>query len=74
MRVESKDRLKWSRDMLLIARDKLAIERDRVSHGHAIDLIQIITMVDAAALIAKEILEEEKGLTRYNETIERNTK
>jgi hypothetical protein len=59
MRVESKDRLKWSRDMLLIARDKLAIERDRVSHGHAIDLIQIITMVDAAALIAKEILESE---------------
>ncbi len=64
MRVESKDRLKWSRDMLLIARDKLAIERDRVSHGHAIDLIQIITMVDAAALIAKEILEDEKGLTQ----------
>jgi len=60
MRVESKDRLKWSRNMLLIARDKLAIERDRVSHGHAIDLIQIITMVDAAALIAKEILEDEK--------------
>jgi len=59
MRVESKDRLKWSRDMLLIARDKLVIERDRVSHGHAIDLIQIITMVDAAALIAKEILEGE---------------
>jgi hypothetical protein len=59
MRVESKDRLKWSRDMLLIARDKLAIERNRVSHGHAIDLIQIITMVDAAALIAKEILEAE---------------
>ena len=59
MRVESKDRLKWSRDMLLIARDKLAVERDRVSHGHAVDLIQIITMVDAAALIAKEILEGE---------------
>jgi hypothetical protein len=50
--------------MLLIARNKLAIERDRVSHGHAIDLIQIITMVDAAALIAKEILETEKGLTQ----------
>jgi hypothetical protein len=50
--------------MLLIARDKLAVERDRVSHGHAIDLIQIITMVDAAALIAKEILEAEKGLTQ----------
>jgi hypothetical protein len=64
MRVESKDRLKWGRDILLTARDKLAIERDRVSHGHAIDLIQIITMVDAAALIAKEILEAEKGLTQ----------
>ena len=52
--------MRWSRDMLLIARNKLAIERDRISHGHAIDMIQIITMVDAAALIAKEILEDEK--------------
>jgi len=60
MTIEARDRLRWSRDMLLIASDKLAIERDRVSHGHAIDLIQIITMVDAAALIAKEILEDEK--------------
>jgi hypothetical protein len=60
MTVDTKARLKWSRDMLLIARDKLAIERDRVSHGHAIDLIQIITMVDAAALIAKEILEADE--------------
>ena len=59
MQVEAKDRLKWSRDMLLIARNKLAIERDRVSHGHAIDMIQIITMVDAAALICKEIIESE---------------
>jgi hypothetical protein len=59
MNIEARNRLKWSRDMLLIARDKLAVERDRVSHGHAIDLIQIITMVDAAALIAKEILESE---------------
>jgi len=59
MTIEARDRLKWSRDMLLIARNKLAIERDRASHGHAIDLIQIITMVDAAALIAKEILESE---------------
>ena len=64
MQVEAKDRLKWAREILLIARNKLAVERDRVSHGHAIDLIQIITMVDAAALIAKEILEEEKGLTQ----------
>ena len=60
MTIGARDRLRWSRDMLLIARAKLAIERDRVSHGHAIDMIQIITMVDAAALIAKEILEDEK--------------
>jgi len=60
MLVESKARLKWGRDILLIARDKLAIERDRASHGRVIDIIQIITMVDAAALIAKEILEDNK--------------
>jgi len=59
MTIEARDRLRWSRDMLLIARDKLAIERDRASHGHAIDIIQIITMVDAAALICKEIIEEQ---------------
>lgn len=59
MQVEAKDRLKWGRDILLLARDKLAIERDRASHGRAIDMIQIITMVDAAALISKEILEDE---------------
>ena len=59
MQVEAKYRLKWAREILLIARNKLAVERDRASHGHAIDLIQIITMVDAAALIAKEILESE---------------
>ena len=59
MTEEAKSRLQWSRDILLIAREKLAIERDRVSHGHAIDMIQIITMVDAAALIAKEIIESE---------------
>jgi hypothetical protein len=64
MQVEAKDRLKWAREILSIARNKLVVERDRVSHGHAIDMIQIITMVDAAALIAKEILEEEKGLTQ----------
>lgn len=60
MQVEAKARLKWGRDILLLARDKLAVERDRASHGRAIDMIQIITMVDAAALIAKEILEDEK--------------
>jgi len=64
MNVEAGNRLKWARDILLTAREKLVVERDRASHGHAIDMIQIITMVDAAALIAKEILEEEKGLTQ----------
>ena len=59
MLVESKARLKWGRDILLTARNKLAIERDRASHGHAIDIIRIIAMVDAAALIAKEIIEDE---------------
>jgi hypothetical protein len=59
MQVEAKDRLKWAREILLIARNKLVIERDRASHGHAIDMIQIITMVDAAALICKEIIESE---------------
>jgi hypothetical protein len=59
MDTESKARLKWGRDILLSAREKLVVERDRVSHGHAIDMIQIITMVDAAALICKEIIEEQ---------------
>jgi hypothetical protein len=59
MTVDTKARLKWSRDILLSARDKLAVERDRASHGHAIDIIRIIAMVDAVALIAKEVLEEE---------------
>jgi len=55
MEVEAKDRLKWARDILLNARNKLAVERDRASHGHAIDIIQIIALVDAAALVCKEI-------------------
>jgi len=59
MDTEAKARLKWGRDILLIARNKLVIERDRATHGHAIDMIQIITMVDAAALICKEIVESE---------------
>ena len=59
MQSEAKARLKWGRDILLSAREKLVVERDRVSHGHAIDMIQIITMVDAAALICKEIIEDE---------------
>jgi hypothetical protein len=56
---EAKSRLQWSRDILLTAREKLVVERDRASHGRAIDMIQIITMVDAAALICKEIIESE---------------
>jgi hypothetical protein len=59
MDTESKARLKWGRDILLSAREKLVVERDRASHGRAIDIIQIITMVDAAALICKEIFEEQ---------------
>jgi len=59
MDTESKARLKWGRDILLSAREKLVVERDRASHGRAIDMIQIITMVDAAALICKEIVEEQ---------------
>jgi len=59
MQAEAKDRLKWARDILLSARQKLAVERDRATHGRVIDIIQIITMVDAAALICKEIVESE---------------
>jgi hypothetical protein len=64
MEVEAKNRLKWARDMLSIARSKLVVERDRASHGHAIDMIQIITMVDAASLVCKEVVggdDENKG-------------
>ena len=59
MTVDQKERLRWARDMLLNARNKLVVERDRVSHGHAIDMIQIITMVDAASLVCKEVVEDE---------------
>ena len=59
MQSEAKARLKWGRDILLSAREKLAVERDRADHGHAIDIIQIIAQVDAAALICKEITEGE---------------
>jgi hypothetical protein len=58
MEVEAKDRLKWACDILLNARNRLAIERDRANHGHAIDIIQIIALVDAAALVCKEIAED----------------
>jgi len=59
MNVEAKNRLKWARDMLAIAREKLVLERNRATHGRSVDMIQIITMVDAAALICKEIIEEQ---------------
>jgi hypothetical protein len=59
MNVTEKDRLKWARDMLAIAREKLVLERNRATHGHAIDIIQIITMVDAASLVCKEVVGEE---------------
>jgi hypothetical protein len=64
MNVEAKNRLKWARNMLAIARSKLVVERNRASHGHAIDMIQIITMVDAASLVCKEVVggdDENKG-------------
>ena len=60
MTVDTKTRLKWSRDILLTAREKLVLEKNRVDRGRSVDIIQIITMVDAATLIAKEILEEIK--------------
>jgi hypothetical protein len=64
MDVEAKNRLKWARDILLNARNRLVVERDRANHGHAIDMIQIITMVDAASLVCKEVVggdDENKG-------------
>ena len=59
MLVDTKARLRWSRDILLSAREKLVAEKNRADRGRSVDIIQIITMVDAAALIAKEILESE---------------
>jgi hypothetical protein len=59
MNVEAKNRLKWARDMLAIAREKLVLERNRAAHGRSVDMIQIITMVDAASLVCKEVVGEE---------------
>jgi len=64
MEVEAKNRLRWARDILLSAREKLAVERDRANHGHAIDIIQIIALVDAAALVCKEITGENNENTQ----------
>ena len=58
MTPESKSRLQWARDILLTARASLVIEKDLASRGRSVDIIQIITMVDAAALIAKELIKE----------------
>jgi len=59
MQVEAKNRLKWARDCLLNARNRLAVERDRATHGRSIDIIQIITLVDAASLVCKEVMGDE---------------
>lgn len=59
MNVEAKNRLKWARDCLLNARNRLAVERDRATHGRSIDIIQIITLVDAASLVCKEVAGDE---------------
>jgi hypothetical protein len=59
MEVEVKNRLKWARDCLLNARNRLAVERDRATHGRSIDIIQIITLVDAASLVCKEVIGEQ---------------
>jgi hypothetical protein len=59
MQVEARDRLKWARDCLLNARNRLAVERDRATHGRSIDIIQIITLVDAASLVCKEVIGEQ---------------
>jgi len=59
MNVEAKNRLKWARDMLAIAREKLVLERNLATHGRSVDMIQIITMVDAASLVCKEVVGEE---------------
>ena len=59
MTVDTMSRLRWGRDILLSARAKLVVEKNLASRGRAVDIIQIITMVDAAALICKEVLEGE---------------
>ena len=54
---DQKERLSWARDMLLTARERLVEERSHATHGRSVNFIQIITMVDAVALIAKEMVE-----------------
>ena len=54
MTADQKERLNWARDMLLTARERLVEERSQATHGRSVNFIQIITMVDAVALICKE--------------------
>lgn len=61
---DQKQRLRWARDMLLTAREKLVEERNLATHGRSVNFIQIITMVDAVALIAKEMVETTGGVTK----------
>ena len=54
---DQKERLSWAREMLLTARERLVEERNLATNGRSVNFIQIITMVDAVALIAKEMVE-----------------
>ena len=56
---DQKERLSWARDMLLTARERLVEERSQATHGRSVNFIQIITMVDAASLVCKEVVGEE---------------
>jgi hypothetical protein len=59
MNDDQKQRLRWARDMLLTARERLVEERNQATHGRSVNFIQIITMVDAASLVCKEVVGEE---------------
>jgi hypothetical protein len=61
---DQKQRLQWARDMLLTARERLVEERSQATHGRSVNFIQIITMVDAVALICKEMVEATGGVTQ----------
>ena len=64
MNDDQNQRLRWAREMLLTAREKLVEERNLATHGRAVNFIQIITMVDAVALICKEMVEATGGITK----------
>ena len=59
MNDDQKQRLRWARDMLLTARERLVEERNQATHGRSVNFIQIITMVDAASFVCKEVVGEE---------------